>query len=135
MSIAASWELQKAVHAHLLADIGLAVLVSGRIYDDVPQGTAFPYVTLGAAAVRNWSTASDTGAEHQLTFGVWSRYAGRKELKNIMSEIATALEDTNLTLTGFTLVNMRFLSAEMNRGNDGETYEGTIRFRAVTEQV
>ena len=44
----ASWALQQSIFATLSADTPLLALLGGaRIYDDVPQGAAFPYLTFG----------------------------------------------------------------------------------------
>lgn len=135
MSVAASWALQQAVHAALVADPDVAASVGARVYDDVPQDAAFPYITLGEASVRDWSTGSDTGAEHRLTLHVWSRAQGRKEIKEISGVVSDALDEAALTVTGTRLVNLRFVSADMLRDADGETYHGILRFRAVTEPL
>ena len=59
----AAWELQKAIHGKLASDAGvLAVLGGARIYDEVPRGAAFPYVTFGGVTSRDWSTARGSPA-------------------------------------------------------------------------
>lgn len=135
MSIAASWNLQQAIYSALLADTGLSALVINRIYDDVPQNATFPYVTLGEVTVREWSTASDVGAEHSLVLHAWSRAHGRKEVKEILGAISNVLDQTVLTVIGFQLINLQFVSADMRREKDGETYHGIIRLRAITEPL
>lgn len=135
MTVAASWNLQQAIYSALLADTGLSALVASRIYDDVPQDVTFPYVTLGEVTVREWNTASDAGAEHGLVLHAWSRAHGRKEVKEILSAINNALDQAALAVAGFQLINLQFVSADMRREKDGETYHGIIRFRAVTESL
>lgn len=130
----ASWALQQAVFATLAADSALTALLGGaRIYDDVPQATAFPYLTFGPAAARDWGTATETGAEHAITLHVWSQAKGKKETHEIMGAVRTALHDQALTVTGHRLVNLRHESSDARRDPDGETIHGTLRFRAVTE--
>jgi hypothetical protein len=71
--------LQQSVFAALRADAALTtVLGPGRIYDDVPQGTALPYVTLGRAAAQDRSAGSEDGTEHLFTVNVWSWARGKK---------------------------------------------------------
>ena len=135
MSVAASWSLQQAIYGALLADTGLSALVASRIYDDVPQDVIFPYVTLGEVTVREWSTASDIGAEHSLVLHAWSRSHGRKEVKEILGAINNSLDRAALTVADFQLINLQFVSADMRREEDGETYHGIIRFRAITEPL
>lgn len=64
--------LQRAVFSALSKDAALvALLGSAKIYDDVPQRTDFPYVSFGQSTERDWSTATEDGAEHLVTLHVW----------------------------------------------------------------
>ena len=129
-----SWALQTSLYAALAADTALVGLLGvPRIYDDAPQRSAFPYVTLGQSALRDWSTATEAGDEHLLTIHVWSRAEGRRETNEIIEAIRAALHDGSLLLDGHRLVNLRYESSEARREPDGQTYHGIVRFRAVTE--
>ena len=131
-----SWSLQRSIYDALVGDAGvLGLLGSARIFDDVPQRSAFPYLTLGQTTVRDWSTGSDDGDEHLLTLHVWSRAEGRHETHALMAAVRTALHERALTLDGHRLVNLRHELSEARREPDGETYHGIVRLRAVTEPV
>lgn len=134
MSVDADLALQRAIYAHLMSDAPLGALIGARIYDAVPGDADFPYVTLGDALVTAYEADEARGAEHRLTFNVWSRAGGRTEAKSILGALNAALHDAGLTVEGRRLVNLRFLDAETRRESDGLTWRGTIRFRAVTEQ-
>ncbi len=130
----ASWALQKAVFAALSGDSALtSVIGSGRIYDDVPRDTEFPYVTFGQSQVRDWSTGTDDGLEHVFTLHVWSRENGKREVHEVMDLLMSALHQAPLALTAHRLVNLRHEFSEARRETDGETYRGLVRYRAVTE--
>jgi hypothetical protein len=130
----AAWALQQAIFARLSADAALLALLGGpRVYDDVPQGAAFPYLTLGQSVARDWSTGSDDGSEHILTVHAWSKAGGKREVLEILGSVRAALHDTGLTLTGHRLVNLRHEHSEARRDPDGDVYHGIARFRAVTE--
>jgi hypothetical protein len=132
----AGWALQKAIHAALTADMGLVALLGGpSVFDDVPPRSAFPYVTLGQSTERDWSTATEDGAEHLVTLHVWSRKVGRKETREIMEAIRMALHDRPLAADGHRVANIRHEFSEARRDADGETYHGIMRYRAVTEPV
>ena len=131
---AAGWELQKSVYGALIADAGLLGLLGApRVYDDVPMDAAYPYVTIGETAIRDWSTGTEEGGEHILTLHVWSRGAGRKEAQVIMDAVRAALHGAPLAVSGHLLINFRHELSEARRETDGETYHGLVRFRAVTE--
>jgi hypothetical protein len=132
----ASFALQKAVFQALSEHAAIAALVgAGRIFDDVPQRTAMPYLTFGPSVVRDWSTGTEAGDEHLLTLHVWSRAEGRREAHAIMSGIRDALHEQALEVEGHRLVNLRHEVSEARRETDGVTYHGVVRFRAVTEPL
>jgi hypothetical protein len=130
----ASWALQQAIYASLKSDSALVALLGGeRVYDDVPERKAFPYVTFAPTSERDWSTGSEAGTEHGVVLHVWSRGAGRKEALAIMEAVRVRLHDAALTPEEHRLVNLQHESSEVRRDADGETYHGIVRFRAVTE--
>jgi len=134
MPTAAAAALRAAIHDALVADAVLTNLLGGpKIYDEVPQAAAFPYVTLGEARISDWSTATDAGEEHQLTLHAWSRQGGHREAHMIAGALLQALDDAPLTLSDHRLVNLRFALADVRREADGRTYRALVRFRAVTE--
>ncbi len=129
-----SWALQQSIFAALAADATLVALLGGpRVYDDVPQASAFPYLTFGHSLVRDWSTGSEDGSEHVVTLHVWSQEKGKKEAHEIMGAVRTALHDQALSLAGHRLVNLRHELSEARREPDGDTTHGIVRYRAVTE--
>jgi hypothetical protein len=131
-----SWALQQAVFAAVTTHPAVtALLGTPRLYDDVPQSPAYPYLTLGQSTVRDWSAGGDGGDEHTLTLHVWSRAGGRREAHEIMGALKIALHDAALTLSGHRLVNLRHELSEARRESDGDTYHGIVRFRAVTEPL
>jgi len=132
--LGATWDLQRAVHAALAGDTSVLALLGGaRIYDDVPQGAAFPYVSLAGFTARDWATGTDPGAEVIFTINTWSRGAGHKQAHLLAEAVRSALHDAPLTLTDHHLVNLRHESSSTHRERDGDTYRVAARFRAVLE--
>ncbi|MGE0627337.1 MAG: DUF3168 domain-containing protein [Hyphomicrobiaceae bacterium] len=130
----AAWSLQAAIYSALTGNAELAGLLGGaHIYDDVPRGASFPYITFGLTSERDWSTATETGSEHVVTLHVWSRAAGRSEVDGIFTVLRDALHDADLSLVGHRLVNLRQEFSDARREPDGETLHGIVRLRAVTE--
>ncbi len=130
-----AWELRTAIYAAITADAGLQALIGdpARVYDDVPPGASFPFITLGAGSASDWSTMTERGAEHLITLHVWSRYEGHKEALAILAALEALLHDASLTLSGHALVNLSVQGTEVLRDPSGNTTHGVIRFRAVTE--
>jgi len=123
---AAGWELQQAIFARL--DLQL----TETVYDHVPQNAPFPYVVVGDSTATAWGAGDLDGEQHALSVHIWSRYQGRKEMRQIMASIMTALNGAPLSLTGHNLVDIRFVFADEFPDPDGISRHGLVRFRAVT---
>ncbi len=128
-----SFELQKSVFtvlnsANITDAAGSAIT---GVFDDVPEGTAYPYIVVGEESSNNISTKSLDMHEHTLTIHTWSQYRGLKEIKVIMKQIYDNLNDVSLSVTGGQAVNMKqeFLTTLVDA--DGITRHGVMRFRAV----
>ena len=129
-----SFPLQQGIFSKLnsatLTDVS-GTSITSRVFDDVPEGTAYPYLVIGEETATNIDTKDKEAHEHTLTFHVWSQYRGRKEIKNIMSQIYTALHNSDITVSGATLVNIRHEFENTLLESDGITRHGVMRFRAV----
>ena len=64
---------------------------NNRIYDEVPQGSSYPYIELGDETTIDAGLKDKDGQEFTQTIHIWSRYRGSKQVK----EIAEMLELTN----------------------------------------
>ena len=63
-AMSAARALQEAVFAALTADAELEALLGGaNVFDGAPRNAAAPYVHLGEIVARDWSTATEAGAE------------------------------------------------------------------------
>jgi hypothetical protein len=129
MSNNLDWEVQRALFTQLTANAPLMAQLTG-VFDFVPENTALPYLTLGEQSAADWSTKSFSGQEYLLTLHVWSAARGRKQAKEIISLVHGALHQTELTITGHHLVNLRFVSSQLFLDEDGLTHHGVMRFRA-----
>jgi len=123
--------LQTAIYTKLSTDNELTVTLGAKVFDDIPEETAYPYVQIGEDVAGDWSTKDATGSEITVHLDVWSRYRGSLELKNIMDRIHTLLHDSSLSVTGTNFINMRFEFSDTIRDPDGITRHGVMRFRAI----
>jgi hypothetical protein len=126
-----SFNLQKAIYAALNGYVTGLSGASVSVYDDVPEGTSYPYVVIGEETAINAGTKNLDGVEHTLTLHVWSGYRGRREIKEIMQSIYSLLHDTAITVTGASLVMIRQEFATTLEEADGITRHGVMRFRVV----
>lgn len=121
--------MQRAIYARLGA-----VLAPVKVYDHVPQNADFPYVTLGDDTQADWSAKDARGHEHTLTLHAWSRQAGRTQVKELLGAIVAALGG-RLEVAGHWNVDLYPEFETTFLEEDGKTYHGVIRFRALTHQT
>lgn len=121
-----SFDLQKAIYSRLDGNIA-----DTSVYDDVPEGSSYPYVVIGEDTFSDVSTKTLRGAEYTLTLHVWSQYRGRKEVKEIMEGVHTLLHNVDLSVDNASLVNLKQEFSTTLLENDGITRHGIMRFRAV----
>lgn len=132
------WDVQKAVYARLVADSGVtAQLPAGAasICDGAPQDRVFPYIAFGEMIGRPFETAEGGGRDIVLTLRIFSRYAGMKEVRQIMNAVSAALHGADVSIAGHHLIFCTEIAAETAIDDDGETRLGTLRFRIVTEPL
>jgi hypothetical protein len=136
MSASAALALRKAIRATLAGDVALASLLGGvNIFDEAPRGVAPPYVTFGDWQTRDWSTASDEGAEHIFILNAWSSQPGARDALAIADRLRALLHDQPLALDGHLLVNLRFTQLQTRRETNGRINRTISRFRATTEPL
>jgi hypothetical protein len=127
-----SWEFQKGIYSTLdsatINDVGGSDV---SVFDDIPAGTAYPYIVVGDSSQVNISTKTLDIHEYTINLHVWSQYRGKAEVKQIMDQIYTSLHDNGITLTGATLVDIKQEFEETFVESDGITRHGVMRFRAV----
>lgn len=130
----AGWALQKAIYEALRADAGLKALVGDppRVFDAPPKSGPFPFIAFGDAREAKISGA-DALVEHDLRINVHSRYEGRREAKEIVTAILSALDDAPLIVDGAALISLRATFSDIVHRQESDAYLGIVRLRAVTE--
>lgn len=107
--------------------------LSVPIYDSVPQGVDYPYVTIDFQDSSNADFVSSRKDGKIMYFAVWSDYRGQKQVLEIMAELDSLLHEKRFTLTTGRIAQMRVLSKRTNRESDGVTYMGQLRLQALLE--
>lgn len=126
-----SLELQGAIVAALKANGALPTVVGGRVYDAVPAGAVFPYITLGDGQVLPDKADCISGAEVILQVDVWSRSTGYPEVKTISKAVIVKLDDQPLTVPGQDIIVFEHESTRYLRDPDGLTRHAAITFRSL----
>jgi hypothetical protein len=123
--------LQSTIYSALNNDNTLTSTLGAGVFDEVTEGTTYPFVAIGEDTATDFGTKTEDGGQFTINIHVWSQYTGSKETKNIMDRIHDLLHDSNLSVTGFNLVNLRFEFSDILRDPDGITRHGVMRFRAI----
>ena len=124
--------LQTTIYNALTGNSTLTTKLGGnKIYDFVPENTAFPYVKLGTGSAVDNGTKTEKGSDYTLVIDTFSRYRGSKETKEIMSLVYDVLHESNLSVSGASFLNLRFEFSDIIKENDGLTTHGLQRFSAV----
>jgi hypothetical protein len=128
-------QLQKAVVERLSADPAiLAITGADRIFDRRITRAEPPYLVLGEAVARDFSTGRDApGTEHLFEIEAWTKQNGRKQAVELAAAVRAALHDADLALEEATLINLRHERTLSRRAPGSGLHLARLRFRAVTE--
>lgn len=136
MSLLSLWPLQKALYVKLAAHSDLITSLGGaRLYDEVPAGALYPYVTFGAAISTPLGGMGHESAEHELTLDVWSQRRGSGQAKQVLTALAIAFEQESFTLSDATLVDLRVVKISCEWDQEDLLTKGSLDLRAVTQVV
>ena len=137
MTADSQWPFQQVIETTLKADSALQAFIgtTARVFDHVPQSSIYPYVVIGETTGEDFDTKTEDGMAQQVMIHTWSRYRGSKEAKQIMGAVVDALDQQALSVTGHTLVLLRFEFSDLFLDPDGLTRHGVQRFRALTQET
>jgi hypothetical protein len=128
--------LQQKIYELLAADTGsspagVSTLVTARIFDFVPDNSAFPFVTIGEMRPGEWGSHTGDGIDGTVVLHVFSQSAGRKEVMTVMNRIYQVLHNIDLQITGFPTICFREESSEVILDPDGKTHHGVLQYRCI----
>lgn len=132
--------IQKAIYEKLAES---AELIAKKIpvYDDVPQpkdsgdSCNFPYVVVGDDSVKAWDTDTENGADAVITIHTWSRYLGKKEIKELQGYVYSALHNADLLIPNYVSVVCAFQGSDSFVDADGKTRHGVQTFSMLIEKL
>ncbi len=129
-------ELQKGLFDKLRNDATLTALLGGsaKIYDSPPDGAVTPYVTIGDDTASDEGTKTYRGQQITATIHSWSQKKSRAEVKGIMDRIWSLLHEGTITISGHSLILMRFEFGNTELDPDDRTYHGIQRFRVLFKE-
>lgn len=95
--------IETTVYSVLSTD-GVLTGLAG-VYNDVPEGAAYPHVQIGSGTEHPWHTmggpTAGLGWNDTVTVHIWSRYQGDVEALTILSRVVALLNFVALSVTGY----------------------------------
>lgn len=128
-------ESQKALHIKLTGDATLMTKITG-VFDvfSVPDKQTFPYITIGDMTEVSDNTLNRLGKEATITLHIWSQYKGKKEALDILNRLNQILDFGTMTITGQTLIMMKYDNAETIFLEQDGIVHVPARFRIITQE-
>lgn len=122
-------DLQKGLH-----DVLTAALAPKKVYDTVPAGAVFPYLTMGDVQVLDdGNTCSTDMFEAFADIHVWSRIGGSQvEAKTVSAQVWDALK-APFAVPNWTITTTELQTARHFRDSDGITAHSVFTFRFLIE--
>ncbi|MDT4863046.1 hypothetical protein FQZ97_977350 [compost metagenome] len=119
--------LQRAIYQRLTQEVSVPV------YDAVPADTPYPYITIDHETSKNETPIAGRKRHLRLIYlSVWSDHQGQAEVKRLLGEIDTALNERPLPLADGRAVSVRVTESGTHREPDGRTYMGSATVRVIT---
>lgn len=119
--------LIQALLGKLKEDSSLTPLLEERVYTALPENVSFPCAQIDIASAP-FETMTSQGMNHEVRIMVFSRAHGAKEALELRGLMHDALHNGNLSITGFSMINMRSVGPNRTQlMRDGATWRSTIR--------
>ena len=118
-----------ALHTALIAALDEAV--DCDVWDAVPPGADYPYVTVDTSEAANEDFLTDRMERRFVYLSVWSTHPGQAEVLSIMDQI-DALHEQPLTLASGHAVSVRVERRRTSREPDNLTFMGQVTLRVFT---
>jgi uncharacterized protein DUF3168 len=90
--------VQAAVFTHLAGDTTLTGLAP--VYDQVPQGTSYPYVEITELVETLDNTEGQQGRQVMVTVSAWDQTPGYKPLELILDNLLRLLDEDSVATLG-----------------------------------
>lgn len=124
----ALWPLQVAVVSKARGHAPLMALISG-VFDEVPEDTAHPYVTVGSITETAADAHNQRGLDVQVEMHIWSKYEGYREAADIAAALDEALDRQPLAVTGFRDVSIAHVQHTELRDPDPDIRHINVSYR------
>ncbi|WP_417459231.1 DUF3168 domain-containing protein [Kordiimonas sp.] len=123
-------KVQEALYAHLTNDSTLMALLAG-IYDEVPTGSALPYLTFGETRADGMALKDRDCSQISFDIMLWSEDHGQMEVKELMAEVERVMKSFTPDVLDISFGTLTFVGANIVRQITPERmlYRGRLSYR------
>lgn len=124
-----------AVHAALYTRLNVSSVTSlAPVYDEAPEGTAYPYVLVGDVVEGPFNRmGGKVGKDLTLMIHVWTDKRGYNVLHALMDAIDDLLDNFSLVVTGYTTDLLNFENGQLLR--EGLLRHAIMRYRLMVTET
>lgn len=124
-----------AYAAALKTAIATALTGTATFHDGyVPPSTSYPYVAVEQEDAVPMDFLANKKDERYITLGIYSRYRGSLQVRQIAATIKNTVHQKKLALTGGRNIRTTVTRVTTRPDSDGETFQAQVVIRALTEQ-
>src|SRR5262249_55883285 len=104
-----------------------------RVFDRIPNGPMFPYVSFGEIQVIPETGEGTDAAQSFVTLHAWDRFKSSSATKNLSRLIMASLHDADLTLPEGQVQSLLLENARTLPDPDGLTMHAVLTFNILTD--
>lgn len=104
-----------------------------KVYDSVPQGSAYPYVVIESIMGVQSDFLVSRKDEFFVYLSIWSQYKGQKQVVDIIADVYDALHRTQLPMDTGRMIECTVQDKRTLRDADNLTFQGSVKLRIMAE--
>lgn len=132
------YELQTAVQTRLLGNSTLAGIITG-VFEQAPEGQAFPYITYGQHVDGGMYTFGHVNANGLFLLDIFSQQGKDDECYQVLAEVKQSLQTTAsnppLVLPDYGLAYMNYDWSTILKEPDYDVRHMPVRFRVKATEL
>lgn len=131
-------ETQKSIYTTLAQDSALQTLLgttpaAPKVFDSVPDGKQYPYITMQIKPLTNRDNESYDGVEINYQINVWHQGGsqGDKTVQSIQNRIDELLHKQDICIIGWNVISHTRTLVDIADDPDGRTKHGIQTFKLM----
>lgn len=109
-------------------------LVPGGVHSYIPEKPSYPYVRIGDALEQKFNTFGRNGRETEIKLYVFSTKQTDEEVLDIVSAADDLLDDSTLSLTGWTPILISWESTQIIIEQDMKSRYAVVTYRIISQK-